>query len=30
MSQRGAYAMAMEGFDYDEILEFYFTDIDIY
>jgi len=30
MSQRGAYAMAMEGFDYEEILEFYFTDIDIY
>jgi len=30
MSQRGAYAMAMEGFDYEEILEFYFTDIEIY
>ena len=29
MSQYGARAMAEEGYDYDEILEFYYTDIDI-
>ena len=29
MSQYGARAMAEEGYDYDEILEFYFTDIKI-
>ena len=29
MSQYGARAMAEDGYDYDEILEFYYTDIDI-
>lgn len=29
LSQYGARAMAEDGYDYDEILEFYFTDIDI-
>ncbi len=29
LSQYGARAMAEEGYDYDEILEFYFTDIEI-
>jgi stage II sporulation protein D len=29
MSQYGAKAMAEAGYDYDEILEFYFTDITI-
>ena len=28
LSQYGARAMAEDGYDYDEILEFYFTDID--
>lgn len=30
MSQNGAIGMALEGFTYDEILEWYYTDIDIY
>lgn len=30
MSQNGAIGMALEGFDYDEILEWYYTDIEIY
>ena len=30
MSQWGAKAMAEEGFSYDEILKFYFTDVEIY
>ena len=29
MSQWGAFSMAMEGFDYKDILTFYFTDIEI-
>ena len=29
MSQWGAYAMAQKGFDYEEILKFYFTGIEI-
>lgn len=29
MSQWGAYSMAMEGYSYEDILEFYFTDIEI-
>ncbi|MBQ9280537.1 MAG: SpoIID/LytB domain-containing protein [Clostridia bacterium] len=30
MSQNGAIGMALEGFTYDEILEWYYTDIEIY
>ncbi|MBQ8298940.1 MAG: SpoIID/LytB domain-containing protein [Clostridia bacterium] len=30
MSQNGAIGMALEGFSYDEILEWYYTDIEIY
>ena len=30
MSQYGAKAMAENGYDYDEILEFYYTDIEVY
>ncbi len=29
MSQWGAYSMALEGYSYEDILEFYFTDIEI-
>ena len=30
MSQYGAQAMAKEGYTYDEILQFYFTGVDVY
>ena len=29
MSQWGAYAMAKQGFDYEEILKFYFTGVSV-
>ncbi len=30
MSQWGAYAMAQQGFTYDQIIKFYYTDVEIY